>query len=95
MHNDTYSQYLHNDYYSAGGTMGSMKTTACIKTMIERSGMSARKASQALGKSPTYLGTTITNEADVSAGNLAKIADVTGYELVLRGRGEEIPVDPS
>lgn len=71
-----------------------MNTTECIRHMIEASGLSARKASQLLGKSPTYLGTTITNGSDVSAGNLSGIANVTGYELILRGRGEEIRVDP-
>ena len=72
-----------------------MNTTECIRHMIEASGLSARKASQFLGKSPTYLGTTITNGSDVSAGNLSRIAEVAGYELILRGRGEEIRVDPS
>lgn len=71
-----------------------MNTTECIRHMVGQSGMSARKASQALGKSPTYLGTVITNGVDVSAGNLAKIADTMGYELLLRKEGEEITVDP-
>ncbi len=71
-----------------------MNTTECIRHMVGQSGMSARKASQALGKSPTYLGTVITKGVDVSAGNLAKIADTMGYELLLRKEGEEIPVDP-
>ena len=71
-----------------------MNTTECIRHMVGQSGMSARKASQALGKSPTYLGTVITKGVDVSAGNLAKIADTMGYERLLRKEGEEIPVDP-
>lgn len=71
-----------------------MNTTECIRHMVGQSEMSARKSSQKLGKSPTYLGTVITNGVDVSAGNLAKIADTMGYELLLRKEGEEITVDP-
>lgn len=71
-----------------------MRTTDCIRHMIEASGTSYRKVSAALGKSPGYIGATITNGADVSAGNLAKIAGAMGYELVLRSDGDEIKVDP-
>lgn len=70
----------------------------CIKRMIEDSGKSARQVSRDLGRTPTYLGTTITHKADVGASNVARIAKLLGWRLVLvrdtNGRREEMEVSP-
>ena len=70
----------------------------CIKRMVEGSGKSARQVSRDLGRASTYLGTTITHKADVGASNVARIANLLGWRLVLvrdkDGKCEEMEVSP-
>lgn len=72
-----------------------MDTSDAIREMIARSGKSARALSAEMGKSPSYLGTTLAKGSDVSAANLARLADRCGYELVLMGNDEKIKIDPA
>lgn len=63
--------------------------------MIEQSGLSARKVSTEIGRHPNYLGATLAKGSDVGIANVARIAEKTGYEVILKGHDEEIKIDPS
>lgn len=71
-----------------------METTDCIKHIIGKSGKSGIKVSQSLGRSDYYISTAISNGRDVGCSTMAAIAEACGYELILKGHGEEIPIDP-
>lgn len=66
----------------------------CIKHMIADSGQSARQVSQALDRSPNFLGTTFSKKSDVGASNVAKIANLLGWHLVLKKGDIEMEVTP-
>ena len=69
-----------------------MDTCACIRFMMEKAGMSGRQLSAALGKSPTYIGSTLSQGGNVTAENLAKMARIMGFDVVIEGRGERVEV---
>lgn len=69
-----------------------MDTIAALEAMLERSGMSKYRLSKELGKHPTYIGTTISKGSEISAANLAKMARLMGFRLVLVGDGPEIEI---
>ena len=69
-----------------------MDTCACIRFMMEKAGMSGRQLSAALGKSPTYIGSTLSQGGNVTAENLARIAEITGFEVAIEGHGERVRV---
>lgn len=71
-----------------------MNILEAIRHMISKSGNSARAVSIALGKVPTYISSLLYQNTDIGINNVAKIAKQTGYEVILRGRGEEIVIDP-
>lgn len=54
--------------------------------------MSGRQLSAALGKSPTYIGSTLSQGGNVTAENLARIAEITGFEVAIEGHGERVRV---
>lgn len=62
--------------------------------MISSSGMSRRKVSADIGRHPNFLTVTLQKESTPRADTLAALAHAMGYELVLRGHGEEIVIDP-
>lgn len=74
--------------------MAGMKTSEAIRHMIDESGISCRSLSASIGRSPTFVSTTLAKDSTPRADTLAAMADAMGYELVLRGRGEEIRIDP-
>lgn len=63
--------------------------------MIKQSGKSARTVSKDIGRSPTFLSASLAQGNGVSVNTLILVANEAGYELVLKGHGEEIPIDPS
>lgn len=69
-----------------------MDTCACIRYMMEKAGMSGRQLSVELGKVPTYIATTLSRNGSVSAENLARIAEITGFEVAIEGHGERVRV---
>lgn len=71
-----------------------MNVLGAIKKMIANSGKSARAVSVEMGKSPNYMGATLAKVSDIGAANVARVAKACGYELILKGHGEEIPIDP-
>lgn len=70
----------------------------CIRGMIEASGKSARQVSRDLGRSPNYLGATFANGSDIGASNVARVARLLGWRLVLvrgdEGDRDEMEVTP-
>lgn len=71
-----------------------MDTTDCIRHIVEQSGKSGIKISNAIGRSDYFISTTVSKGSDVGCSTMAAIADACGYELILKGHGEEIPIDP-
>ena len=71
-----------------------MKTIEAIQQMIDSSGVNASQLSTRMGKHRNFVASTIYNGSTPRTDTLAHMADIMGYELVLRGHGEEIPIDP-
>lgn len=71
-----------------------MNTDKAINTMLDKSGMSRRKVSSAIGRHPNFLTVTLQKESIPRVDTLAALANAMGYELVLRGHGDEIVIDP-
>lgn len=69
-----------------------MDTIAALEEMLKRSGISKYRLSKEMGKHPTYIGTTIGKHSAISAENLAKMARIMGFRLVLDGVGEPIEI---
>lgn len=70
-----------------------MKIYEAIDRMLETSGETKAGVSGALGKHRNYLSSTIYQKAVPKTDTMAEIANAMGYELVLRGHGEEIVID--
>lgn len=71
-----------------------MDVLAALKTMIETSGTNPTKLARDIGRSSRYVSTTMQKGSDIQCSNMARMAGVMGYELVLRGHGEELVIDP-
>ena len=74
-----------------------MQVDEVIKRLIERSGMSYRAASSALGKSANWAGVTAQPGRAPKLDTVADVADVVGCDVVIRDRvtGETVGViDP-
>ena len=71
-----------------------MNADQAINQMIESSGKSRRRVSQDIGRHPNFITVTLNKGSVPRADTLAAIAGATGYELVLRGNGDEIVIDP-
>ena len=67
-----------------------------IQFLTEGGSISMRTASKLMGRSPTFLGIIKCRERIPQFNTLAEIADVYGYDLLLRSRadGEETIIDP-
>lgn len=66
----------------------------CVRYMIAESGLSTRKVSLALGRSASFLSTTLSKGSDIGASNVAKLANLLGWHLVLKKGDTEIEVTP-
>jgi len=73
--------------------MDAEKMLACITSDAD---MSMRVASQKMGRHPTFLATLRQKGSVPRISTMAEIADVYGYDLLLRKRadGQEIVIDP-
>lgn len=71
-----------------------MDITDCTKEMLKRSGIRQSELSRRLGKSRSYVATTLNKRADIGASNAAKMAELMGYRLSFRRGKEEIEVTP-
>ena len=64
-----------------------MNVKQAIDTMCDASGKSQRTVSTEIGKSPTFIGTTLSKGSVPRIDTMAAIARACGFELVLRGHG--------
>lgn len=73
-----------------------MDAKEALYFLTSDSAISMRVASQRMGRTPSFLGTTRFNQRVPQVDTMAAIADVYGYDLLLRNRvdGEEILIDP-
>ncbi len=71
-----------------------MNTLDAITKMLTTSGTSKAALGAALGRSRNSIYNMYQKGTDVKAETLVRMADAMGYELILRGHGEEIPIDP-
>ena len=64
--------------------------------MLKDSGLSARQAAIAIGKEPGYLSHIIYKGSKPNTVTLAKVADVCGFDLLVRNRANEMEmlIDP-
>ena len=65
-----------------------MDTTQAIKQMMQDGGTTATQLSLGLGKHRNFVTTTFAKGSTPRADTLAKMAEVMGYERVLRKPGE-------
>lgn len=71
-----------------------MKARQALYKIVESSGKSRIQVSSELGRSRNYITNYFVNDMNPGADTLAQIADVCGWDMVLRNRstGEEIPI---
>ncbi len=60
-----------------------MDTNDAMRALVARSGLSMRAVSMDMGRSPTWLSTTLGRDGSSEAAIVAELADVCGYSLVL------------
>lgn len=58
-----------------------MDTNEAMRALVARSGLSMRAASLEMGRSPTWLSTTVGREGSSEAAIVAELAHVCGYTL--------------
>ena len=73
-----------------------MEPIDVLPTIVRGSGRSMQSMSLQLGRSRNYITQTIQNLSVSKVDTVAEIADVCGYDLLLRKRddGSEIVIDP-
>ena len=69
-----------------------MNSNCAIRELVGRAGVSLRNASIQMGKSPTFLSSTLTNNASCECATIAALASVCNYSLVLVPR-DSVPND--
>lgn len=79
-----------------------MDTLQAVRSAVKESGNSMRGVSEAIGRTPNYLNSTV-RRSELSGGGLnsptlARVADTCGYSLALIPKGTEPPgalvIDP-
>ncbi len=70
--------------------MEKMGAGDAIRKMMEVSGMTAVDLSRAIGRSDTYVSTTLSKGSVPRVDTLAAMAEAMGFELVLKGGETEI-----
>ena len=69
-----------------------MAPTEALREMLDRSGTSMYALSKAMGKSETYVQSTLRRGTDIGSTNLATMASHMGFKLTLNGMGEPIEI---
>ena len=67
-----------------------MDTTDVMRLMVAASGKSAIALSRELGRGDTFLTSTMTRRSRPRVDTFVAFARACGYEVVLRGHGEEL-----
>ena len=71
-----------------------MSARAAMVRIVDTSGMSRRQLSVSMGRYPQYLNQKVNDKQTPKADTLAEVAQVCGYELLLRNDETEIIIDP-
>ena len=71
-----------------------MNTQQLIERMVRASGRSMRDISISLGKSGTWLASTLWKGSDIRTSTLCDIARECGYAIIAEGRGDSVTLDP-
>lgn len=73
-----------------------MEPLEALSSAIKTSGLSRYAVSRRLGKTQAYIGAMFSRESIPKTDTYATIADVCGYDLLLRRRADdsEIVIDP-
>ena len=71
-----------------------MDVLDAIGKMCEIEDVSARELSRRIGKSPNYIGVTVSKGSEVGASNLAGMARALGWQLVLRKGDVSVEISP-
>lgn len=66
-----------------------------VGEVVSRSGEGPMALSRKLGRHESYLSTTISRRSVPKLDTFADIADACGFELVLRGHGTELVIEPN
>lgn len=68
-----------------------MDTTGAMREAWQRSGLTSRAVSEAMGRSPSWLSATLARPRTSEASTVAELADVCGYRLALVPGREALP----
>ena len=69
-----------------------MKACDVVTHMVRGSGKSARDVSREMGRHYQFITNTVTRKSVPKLDTFVKIAVACGYEVVLRGHGEEVTI---
>lgn len=70
-----------------------MHARNAVKEMVEASGKTTSAVSKAMG-SDSYVAMTISRGSVPKLDTFVKIAQAAGFEVVLRGNGKELTIEP-
>ena len=70
-----------------------MKATKAIRTMIERSGLTAIEVSQQMGRKENYISSLLSRGSSPTAETLASIAEACGWKLCLVSSETSLELD--
>lgn len=70
-----------------------MKAKDAVSEVVALSGKSAITVSREMGRADTYVSMTISRRSVPKLDTFVELAKICGYDLVLRGHGEEITIE--
>lgn len=71
-----------------------MQAQDVMRYMVDMCGKSQREISRDMGKSDTYIGSSLAQGSKPTLDLVARVARVTGYRLILEGSdGARFPID--
>ena len=70
-----------------------MMTDEAIRHMCKVAGKGTPVVSRDIGRGSSFVGSILSRGSVPKADTLARIAEACGYEVVLRGHGEEITIE--
>lgn len=70
-----------------------MDSNELIKVMIERSGVTKRELSRAMGRSDNYVATSLMKSKSHSLELVCEVADALGYTIEVSGHGSRMAVN--
>lgn len=74
--------------------MGRMRPLRVVREMMHTTNTSQRRLSQLMGRSPSYVGTTLSRDTSIEAENLISMANAMGYRVLVEGHGATFELSP-